>query len=328
MKRCRRIQGWVSAFALFTLFAAQGPPSDVAAQAARSLPELKIALLPIVDTLPFYVAEENGYFREEGVKAVAVPVSSALERDQLMQAGQIDAMLNELSGAAVFNRRTVQVKVLSVARAPEPGFPLFRIVAAPGSGLKEPGDLAAVPIGVAKNSIIEYVTDRLLASKGLKPGQILKKSVPAIPERYQLLMQGRLKAATLPDPLAKSAMEAGALALVDDSDYPRFSVSVLSFSVKAMNAMPVTVRCFLKAWDRAAERINRDPEAQRNLLLKKIRVPKNVRRTYRIPPFQRGRVPGPGQWTDVMDWMLGKGLLESPVPYDRSVTGAFLPQTR
>ena len=251
-----------------------------------------------------------------------------LERDQLMQAGVIDAMLNEMTTTATFNRNEVQVKIVGSARAAYARFPLFRLLAAPGSGLISPPDLAGIPIGVSKNTIIEYVTDRLLTANGISKDKISKKSVPAIPERYQLLMQGRLKAATLPDPLAMSALEAGARQVIDDSAYPEYSVSVLSFSVKALGNKPEAVRLFLKAWDKAAAEINENPDAFRALLLRKIRVPDNVRDKYAIPPFPRAKVPDAGQWADVMNWMIEKGLLKNPLDYKDSVTSFFLPQDR
>ena len=288
-------------------------------------PSLRIALLPILDAFPYYVAEAEGFFDEYGVNVEAVPVASGLERDQLMQSGEIDGMLNEMITTANFNRNRIQVKTVIAARKAYPQYPLFRLLSAPGSGLSATSDLAGVPIGISKNTIIEYVTDRLLAAEGLNSQTIKKKSVPVIPERYQLLLQGRLKAATLPDPLAKSALEAGAGEIVDDASYPDYSVSVLSFSVNALNNKAGVVRLFLKAWDRAAAAINADPESFRVLLLKKIRVPKNIRKTFKIPPYPRGQVPDAEQWADVMNWMKAKGLLDSSLPYEDSVTVDYLP---
>jgi len=318
------VRRWIIS-ALIALMAIAGFSPPLHAQVPRHVVSLKIALLPIIDALPFYVAEANGYFSGHGIKVMAIPVASGLERDQLMQAGEIDVMLNEMTTTANFNRNKVQVKILSSARTAYPGFPLFRLLAAPGSGLTSPLDLASIPIGISKNTIIEYVTDRLLTANGLRKDQIVKKSVPAIPERYQLLMQGRLKAATLPDPIAKSALEAGAVQIIDDSDYPRYSVSVLSFSVKAIKNKSKAIRFFLKAWDRAAEKTNSNPEAFRSVLLRKIRVPKNIREKYTIPPFSRSGVPDAGQWADVMKWMVSKGLLNTSLSYKNSVTTSFLP---
>ena len=183
-----------------------------------------------------------------------------------------------------------------------------------------------MPIGISKNTIIEYVTDRLLAAEGVDVSRITKKSVPVIPERFQLLLQGQIKAATLPDPLAKSALIAGAGLVVEDSTHPQYSVSVLSFHVKTLINKPKAVRLFLKAWDRAAADINANPESHHALLLKKIRVPKNVQKTYKIPPYPRREIPSADQWDDVMNWMVTKRLVDSPLSYEDSISGDYLPQ--
>ncbi len=310
---------------LTVLMIMAGFSMGLCAQGDSAKKSLKVALLPILDTFPFYVAEAQGYFERYGVMVEAVPVGSGLERDQLMQSGAIDGMLNEMASTANFNRERTQVKIISSARKAYPHYPLFRVLAAPGSKLTAPADLKGIPIGVSKNTIIEYVTDRLMVAGGLTPDEISKKSVPVIPERYQLLLQRQLKAATLPDPLAKSAIEAGAEAVIDDSAHPQYSVSVLSFHLDAIETKADAVRQFLKAWNQAAQDINANPESFRSLLLQKIRVPKNIQQTYRIPPFPLREVPSAEQWTDVMNWMVSKGILAAPIPYKDSVTGSFLP---
>jgi NitT/TauT family transport system substrate-binding protein len=242
-----------------------------------------------------------------------------------MQSGEIDGMLNEIMSSANFNRDQIRVKIVAAARKTYPDYPLFRILAAPGSNIDSPGKLAGASIGISKNTIIEYVTDRLLAEENVPAASIEKQSIPVIPERYQLLMQGRIKAATLPDPLAKSAMEAGAGLVVDDAAYPRYSMSILTFSAQTLEKRPGDVRRFLKAWDLAAADINAAPEAHRELLLQKIRVPKNVQQIFKIPAYPRKEVPEPGQWADVMDWMISKGLLNQALSYENSITTNFLP---
>ncbi len=325
MKRTQKILYSIPLTLLIALTIVAGFHPQSRAQQFKNAKSLKVALLPILDALPFYVAESEGYFVDYGVDVKAVPVASGLERDQLMQSGAIDGMLNEMITTANFNRNRLRVKSVLSARRAYPDYPLFRILSAPGSRVTSTGGLAGVPIGISQNTIIEYVTDRLLTAEGLDPGAIIKKSVPVIPERYQLLLQGQLKAATLPDPLAQSALEAGAGEIVDDSAYPGYSVSVLSFTIHSLNNKADAVRLFLKAWDRAAAAINKNPESFRGLLLKKIRVPRNIQKTYKIPPFPLREVPDAGQWADVMDWMTDKGLLASALSYDDSITAQYLP---
>lgn len=300
-------------------------PGPGAADAATPV-TIKVALLPIFDVLPFYVAAQKGYFDKAGFRIEALPVGSAVERDQLIQSGAVDGAVNEMIAVVNYNRQQPTAMVVGAARKSMPGAPLFRILAAPGAGIRHPGDLTGVPIGVSMNTIIAYVTDRLLTDRGLSLEQIKKQSVPVIPERFQLLVQGQIRAAVLPDPLASSAILVGAVEVMNDEAYPRYSNSVITVTRSAIDAHPEAVRLLLAGWYRAAADINRSPETYRGLVLKYIRVPKNLEKRFRVPPFPSAEVPDQGQWNDVIDWMRTIGLIDRPIPYDSGVTAAYLPE--
>ena len=285
---------------------------------------LALALLPIPDVLPVYVAEEKGYFSELGITVEALSVGSAVERDQLLQAGRVDGMINEISGAANFNREKNTVKIISIARSPIGDSPLFRLLAAPGSKLKAVADLAGIPIGVSKNTLIEYITTRLLEAGGVPGLAIHYQSIPVLPERLQLLMSGQVQAVTLPDPLGASAIKGGAIEIVNDTALKSVSASVVTFTNDVLVKKSDTVKKFMVAWDRACADLNSDPAAFQVLMLKKIRVPKNIKSDYLIPPMPRKEVPTKAQWDDVMAWMLDKNLLSTPLAYEGSVTSEFL----
>ncbi|NQU66137.1 MAG: ABC transporter substrate-binding protein [SAR324 cluster bacterium] len=286
---------------------------------------LKIAMLPIIDSFPYYVAQASNDFEKAGVTVKFIPVMSGLNRDQLMQAGEVDGMLNEMTTVANFNRNATQVKVVYTIRTAQADYPMFRLIAGPKSRVKTVADLSGASIGISRNTIIEYVTDRLLSTKGLDSGQTIKKSVPAIPERFQLLMQGQIDAAVLPDPLASAALTAGATLIIDDAAFPQYSSSLFTFSLKTIEENSEALKRFLSVWDQAVARLNADPESYRALMLQKIRVPKNVQKSYPIPRFSRNSVPDRQQWDDVMQWMVKRGLLKKPLSYEQSVTSAFLP---
>ena len=292
--------------------------------AAAEKTTLRLALLPIADVLPVYVAEEKGYFAEQGILVDALSVGSAVERDQLLQAGSVDGMINEISGAANFNRDKSRVKIVSIARSPIGETPLFRILATPGSTLKTVADLAGVPIGISKNTIIEYVSTRLLEAGGVSAQAIQYTSIPVLPERLQLMLSGQVPVVTLPDPLGASAIAAGAVEIVNDTALKSVSASVITFTDDALAHKSETVKKFMVAWDRACGDLNDNPAAFKGLMLQKIRVPKNIQDSFQIPPMPRQEVPTKAQWDDVMAWMLEKKLLSAPLAYEGSVTAEFL----
>src|SRR5690349_1942920 len=89
----------LSLFILMALLSActPAPATEAPATEPAEMAPLRIALLPTTEVLPFFVAQAQGYFEDEGVEVEYVPVASAPDRDQLMQAGEIDGMLSELT---------------------------------------------------------------------------------------------------------------------------------------------------------------------------------------------------------------------------------------
>ena len=302
----------------FQIFAAGSSESK------SDITELSIAFLPIIDALPVYVAQSQGYFLEENLDVKALSVANPIERDRLMQSGEIDGMLNELSTLALFNRDKVQLKAVITVRRPMSDSPYFRILASPGSSISSPKDLDGIPIAVSKNTVIEYLTERMLQAEGLPLKSIVTKNVPVIPERFQLLMSGALPAATLPDPLGEAAIAAGAVLVIDDLSHPEFSVSVLSFTADLINNNSRAVEGFVRAWNRAVADLNSDPEAFRELFLEKVRVPEIIEKTFRIPEFPYGEIPDQYQWKDVISWLHGKKLLDTSPLYESSITDIFI----
>jgi NitT/TauT family transport system substrate-binding protein len=301
------------------------PPTEPNPASEAETQSLRMALLPVIDVLPFHVAQQNGYFEQAGVQVELVPVKSGQERDTLMQTGQVDGMLTDLISPIIFNQDEAQVKAVRTARKVYPDSPLFRLVARPGSSIQSPKDLAGVEIGIAQNTVIAYITDRMLENAGLSTEDIVGQEVSAIPIRFELLVNGEIPAATLPDPLASGAIAAGAVAVVDDTAVPELSQSILAFSADALEGKPEAVRRFLAAWEMAVADLNTKPDDYHDLLIEVGRVPESVQGTFQMPPFPEASVPSPEQLADVVTWALDNGIAQQDVPYERMVDDSFLP---
>ncbi len=286
---------------------------------------LRMAVLPILDALPMYVAQEKGYFEDNGVNVEFIPVGSAAERDQIMSAGQADGMINDLISTLLYNQDTTQIQVVSFARVATSEYPQFRILAAKDSGIESVEGLKGVEIGISEGSVIEYTTDRLLEAEGFTPAEINTIAVPRIDLRMSLLDSGELMAANLPDPLASLAIQGGALPVVDDTSHPEFGNSLISFRKTVIDGDPNAIRGFMAAIDQATQDINVDPSQWEELLTEQKLVPAPLIGTYQIPTFPRGSLPSKAQWDDVVAWGIEKGLISAEVSYEESVSTDYLP---
>ncbi len=234
---------------------------------------LKIAVLPIVDTLPMYVAQQEGLFAKQGVTVQFVPVASAPERDQILAAGQADGTINETLAVMLFNKESTQMQVVRYALRPTDGHGHFFIIASGQSGITSVDGLKDVEIGVSQGTVIEYVTDRLLQAEGFSADEIKTVAVPKIPDRMALLASGELKAGVMPDPLASLVMGQGGVIVADDSTHPEYGFSVISFRKTVIDENPQAVKAFLAAIEEATALVNADPAKYKNVLSENNLVP-------------------------------------------------------
>ena len=285
---------------------------------------LRIGVLPITDVVPFYIADAQGYFKQQGLSVELVPVSSAAERDQLMATQQIDGQLNDLVSTVLFNAQSPKIKIVRTARQAFPNAAEYWILTPKDSAIKTARDLKGKDIAISQNSVIEYVTQRLLEKEGLSAADIKTTNVPSIPTRLQLLQQNQVAAATLPDPLASLAILQGARIVVDDTKHPEYSVSVISFRTDIVANRADDIKKFLAAYDQAINDIRTKPDQFRNLLIDKSRVPDALKDKYQFPPFPDPSIPTQAQWDDVVKWAMDKKLITAPVSFDSSVDSGFI----
>lgn len=305
-----------------------GTPAPTAAAASdlTGANVLKIAVLPIIDALPMYVARQEGLFAKHGVNVEFVPVASAPERDQLLAAGGADGTINETLAVMLFNKEKPQMQVVRYALRPTASNGHFFIIASPKNDIASIDDLKGVEIGVSQGTVIEYVTDRLLQAAGFTSDEIRTVAVPKIPDRMALLASGELQAGVMPDPLAALVVSQGGRIVADDSKHPEFGFSVISFRKETIDAHPESVKGFLAALEEAIALLNASPAKYKNVLSEQKIVPAPLLDAYQPPVFPTAGVPTESEWQDALDWLKEKGILTGDVSYGESVNGSLLPQ--
>jgi NitT/TauT family transport system substrate-binding protein len=305
---------------------ATGSPTQEAANPLSSTSNLKIAVLPIIDTLPMYVAQQEDLFTQHGVNVEFVPVASAPERDQLLAAGGADGTINETLAVMLFNKEKPQMQVVRYALRPTEENGHFFIIASPKSDISSIDGLEGVEIGVSQGTVIEYVTDRLLQADGIAKDEIKTIAVPKISDRMALLASGELQAGVMPDPLAALVVNQGGRIIADDSKHPEYGFSVISFRKDTIDRQPDAIKGFLAAIDEATTLLNADPAKYKNVLSEQKLVPQPLLDAYQPPVFPTAGVPTESEWQDALSWLKEKGILTTDVLYQDSVNGLLLPQ--
>lgn len=269
--------------------------------------QLRVGILPVLDTLPLQVAKRDGLFKEQGLDVELVPFASALERDTAMQSGQLDGYFGDILATLLLIQHGVPMRIVTVSYATTPGQPMFALLRAPHVG----EDASTLDVGMSRSTIIEYLLDGMRSLPETKGLQLKNLEVKQIPIRLQMILAGQMDAALLPEPLAHLAESKGATVLATDEQ---------------LN-MPLTVIClhkdkedlvepFMKAYGLAVERINSAPESYRALMVETCRVPKELASSFPVYHFPEPALPTEQEIWPVQQWMLTRGMLDSMLDYE------------
>jgi len=281
--------------AFFLLQTAQAPP-----------PKLRIGLLPVVDALPFIVAEKEGLFEKEGLSVELVYFGSARDRDSAIMGGQVEAALHDPVGALMLIGNGVPIKIVG-----------FLCCAGEGDSnvgfyyVKAPGASQIRTVAISRNTIIEYV-----ASKMVK-GDVELVDVPSIANRFQLLVEGKVDAAVLPDPWGTLALGRNATLIAKHRD---LVVVVASESLLKTPEGREAVRRLITALNKAVDLYNANPEKYRDLLADKLRIPAELRQTYQIVWKVKVTEMPRDVFSDAASWLLQKGLVKQQLKYEDCVS--------
>lgn len=289
---------------------------------AKAAP-LRIGVLPIVESLPFLVAQEKKLFQSWGVDVEILTFASALERDSAMQSGAIHGAIHDILGICLLKSKDVPYRIITNITLPTSGMDLFALLASPKSDLKSIEALRGSEIGLSSHTIAEYVTDSLLTLKGIRVDEVKKVEVKKIPLRFQMLMEGKIKAATLPEPLASLAIFQGAGKLGGDYGLKGTQV-ILVFQESFIQSEEEMLIRLGKAYGQSVQMINDDPLRWRELLVQKGRLPSPIKEVYRMNPFSGISLPKPDEIQAVKTWMEGKGFGTSKLSYSSLVNDLWI----
>jgi len=276
---------------------------------------LRFGLLPDVTCLPMVVAEKEGIFEDMGIEVDLEYFSKAMERDQAIQAGQIDGAISDIVAVGFFQDSGFDVKITSLNEGN------FAIIASPESGIKSVDDLKGKTIGLSKNTIIEFMVDGILANYGLTPEDVNKEAIAAIPLRREMLLQDQVDAVSIPEPLGTLTVEQGAV-MVTESDKEGLIPSVIIFTDEAIEEKKEAINRFYQAWREAAELINPDPSVYNDLLLEKLRFPEEIIDTYEIPYFGEPLLPDREGVDKYLNWL--EGRIDLDLTYEDLITNEFV----
>ena len=256
--------------------------SPTQAEAQTALQRVKIAVSSrSIAFIDLYIAQDRGFFREEGLDAELIQVSANVATAALVS-GEVDA-LGAVGLAARASQTGLPIKVLAVTghRA------LFWLVSRPE--FKSISELKGTNLGItSRNGSLHLVANRLLAAGGIDPAKDVSAVViGGAPALLQALLAGSIQVTALSPPTIIVARDKFKLNILADT--PKDFISTQGgFAVADRNLVDKSelVRRMMRARTKAYRYFHENEKETSETLANytKLDLPTTVE-TYRMSQF-------------------------------------------
>lgn len=269
--------------------------------------KLTVGVMGSIDAVPLVIAQQNGYFEEEGVDLDLQIFKAAKDRDAALQAGKLDGVLCDEVAISIYQNSDIDMKITGTTTGS------WTLVAGKDSKITNLSDLKGKKVGISQNTMIEYLADDIALSNGLKVSDIEKVAIPAMPARLEALKNNQIDAAILPAPFDDTAIADGGVEVTkiynDD-----IMISVTAFLQEVIDKDANAIKGFYNAYNKAIEFINsNDISKYEDVIISTVGYAEEMRGNIVLPEFKINYLPTEEKVQNVLDWSKNKGLLTKDI---------------
>ncbi|NLV20423.1 MAG: ABC transporter substrate-binding protein [Syntrophomonadaceae bacterium] len=295
-----------------------GCSADKSSTGENSQKTITIGVMPDVESVPFIIAEKNGYFAQNGINVKIEHFTSAKDRDSALQSGKLDGVVTDVLAVVFANEGGIDLKMIAKNEGN------ILLMGGKDSGIKSMADLKGKAVGLSTNTIMEYTVDRMLTAAGLEAGDINKIAIPPLPTRLEMLQGGKIDAAILPDPLAGLAINNGALVL-SSTDQLKNKAGAIAFTGKSLKDNPEEIKAVFKAYDQAVDYMQKEPvTSYADFIIQEQGFPPTVKDILELPVYNHATAPDSEIVADAVQWMQEKNLIKKDFQYKDLVAESVL----
>jgi len=314
-------------FALLFWTDLDAAPATAPTRTKPEMTKLSIGLpVPAFSLLPTWVAEEKGFFKEEGITEVKIlAFRGDADVVQALAAGSVDLNIASLTGLVT------TIGAGQKFRAVWAGYnmPIFEWYAQPK--YKSIAETKGGRYGISKfGAMTDFLTRYALRKAGLNPEKdvnILQIGPDA--QNLAALLAGQLDATILSIPFSYMAAEKGLVKVMSQRENvsPDYPTHVVYGKEDFIAKNPNTVKACLRATGKAIDWIRANPEDAAQLASKQLKLTIDYCRkgidAFRDGWFSDGRLPQEGMkvfWTIAVE----AGDVKEPWPNSTWLDDTFL----
>lgn len=302
--------------AVGTMTACSKPKEEVKTPDEKT--KITMGVMGSIDAIPLVIAQENGYFEEEGIELDLQIFKAAKDRDAALQAGELDGVLADEVAISIYQNSDIDMKITGTTNGS------WTLVAGKDSGIKTLADLKGKKMGISERTMIDYLADYIAVENGMNSSDIEKIAIPAMPARLEALKNKQIDAAILPAPFNDTAIADGGVEITKIFNED-IMISTTAFLQEVIDKNPEAIRGFYKAYDKAIEYINStDISEYEDIVISTVGYSEDTKGNIVLPELKVNYLPSEERVQAVFDWSKANGIIEKDLKAKDIISDAGL----
>ncbi len=235
---------------------------DPEEQARRDSAALHVALMPVHECIPFYYAQRMGFYDSLGLDLRIQTLQAQLDTDTALMRHRAEVVYSDLARAIMMQQDTTPLRAIAALDID------LRLITARRGRVRQLPQLRERMVAVARHSITDYWSDRLTDTAQLARSDIFRPQINDLRVRIDMLCNGTMDAAFLPEPYANEAVVRGNRANFSTRGLePQLVALVASEQALADTTRHHQMELLMQGYAQAVEALNKRPQADTLVVL-------------------------------------------------------------
>ncbi|MBP5338588.1 MAG: ABC transporter substrate-binding protein [Prevotella sp.] len=232
----------------------------------------RVAVMPTLDCLPLYVADERGLFEQQGVDVRLVPFMAQMDCDTAFARGRVEAMATDLVRAERLRQKGIKVSYATATDL------YWQLLTAKHARIRQLNQLDDKMIAMTRFSATAMLADQLVDSAKLTTERVFRIQVNNVLTRLNMMENGIMDAMLLPEPQATAARLLDSRELYDSRrDSLLMGVLAVREEMLSDTIRKQQLEALLKAYDLACDSLNeRGLSAYKDIVVERCKVKAQV----------------------------------------------------
>jgi len=249
-------------------------------QPPKQLLTVKVGTMAIVDCLQIFVAEEKGFFKEEGLSVEATPMAGGAVIAPAVESGELDIGFSNLVSIIIAHEKGSDFKFLTPGAFKDEDKGNFVLVVAKNSNIANPKDLEGKTIAINTLQGILEMDMKAWAEKNSVEYSKLKVVAVPFPNMESALESKQVDVALIVEPYTTIGINNGSIRIFDarvlDAIASRLMISSWFAKESWLESNPNEAKAFRKAIIKANTYIQSHPQEMPEILSKYTRLQKEI----------------------------------------------------